>query len=86
MQLESLPHSCIKNTFERGKRDEKGRPCQKISFVDVPEMNFLMLDGQGDPNTSEAFNPKSAVTPGNIQAGVRKNIYLRHLCKTFITE
>lgn len=23
--------------------------------VDVPEMSFLMIDGEGDPNTSEAF-------------------------------
>jgi hypothetical protein len=23
--------------------------------VDVPEMNFLMIDGEGDPNTSETF-------------------------------
>ena len=23
--------------------------------VDVPKMNFLMIDGQGDPNTSEAY-------------------------------
>lgn len=24
-------------------------------FVDVPEMNFLMIDGGGNPNTSEAY-------------------------------
>jgi hypothetical protein len=23
-----------------------------VAIVDVPEMNFLMIDGQGDPNTS----------------------------------
>lgn len=23
--------------------------------MDVPEMNFLMIDGKGDPNTSENF-------------------------------
>ena len=28
-------------------------------IVDVPEMNFIMIDGQGDPNTSELF--KNAV-------------------------
>ena len=26
-----------------------------VEFVDVPEMNFLMADGQGDPNTCQAF-------------------------------
>ncbi|MBF0344745.1 MAG: GyrI-like domain-containing protein [Nitrospirae bacterium] len=26
-----------------------------VEIVDVPEMNFLMIDGIGNPNTSEAF-------------------------------
>ncbi len=26
-----------------------------VSIVDVPPMNFLMIDGQGDPNTSQAY-------------------------------
>lgn len=28
---------------------------KKIEIVDVPEMNFLMVDGKGDPNTSKEF-------------------------------
>lgn len=28
---------------------------KKVGIVDVPKMNFLMIDGQGDPNTSQAF-------------------------------
>ena len=28
---------------------------KKVEVVDVPEMNFLMIDGEGDPNTSQAF-------------------------------
>lgn len=28
---------------------------KKPEIVDVAEMNFLMIDGEGDPNTSEAF-------------------------------
>jgi len=28
---------------------------KEISIVDVPEMNFLMIDGKGDPNTSEEY-------------------------------
>lgn len=28
---------------------------KKVVLVDVPEMNFLMIDGQGDPNSSQAF-------------------------------
>jgi hypothetical protein len=27
----------------------------KFTIVDVPEMNFLMIDGHGDPNTSLAY-------------------------------
>jgi len=27
----------------------------KPIFVDVPELNYLMLDGQGDPNNSDQF-------------------------------
>ncbi|MBU0729413.1 MAG: GyrI-like domain-containing protein [Proteobacteria bacterium] len=26
-----------------------------VEIVEVPQMNFLMIDGQGDPNTSQAF-------------------------------
>lgn len=33
------------------------RPSKKqVEIVDVPEMNFLMLDGEGDPNTAKAFS------------------------------
>ncbi len=28
---------------------------KKVETVDVPKMNFLMVDGKGDPNTSQAF-------------------------------
>lgn len=28
---------------------------KNVEIVDVPELNFLMLDGEGDPNTSQAF-------------------------------
>jgi len=27
----------------------------KFSIVDVPEMRFLMVDGEGDPNTAQAY-------------------------------
>lgn len=30
-------------------------PGAKPSIIDVPEMVFIMVDGQGDPNTSEAY-------------------------------
>ncbi|TRZ87478.1 MAG: hypothetical protein D4R88_09340 [Methanosarcinales archaeon] len=28
---------------------------KKVEVVEVPQMNFLMIDGEGDPNTSKAF-------------------------------
>ena len=28
---------------------------QKVDIVEVPQMNFLMIDGEGDPNTSQSF-------------------------------
>ena len=29
---------------------------RKVEVVDVPRMNFLMVDGEGDPNTAKAFS------------------------------
>ncbi len=28
----------------------------KVEIVEVPEMNFIMVDGEGDPNTSQSFS------------------------------
>jgi len=28
---------------------------KQVTVADVPEMDFLMIDGEGDPNTSEAY-------------------------------
>jgi len=28
---------------------------KKVYIVEVPQMNFLMIDGEGDPNTSQSF-------------------------------
>ena len=37
------------------------RPSAKaVSVVDVPQMNFLMIDGQGDPNTSLEYQEAMA--------------------------
>lgn len=29
-------------------------PAKEVVQVEVPKMNYLMLDGEGDPNTSKA--------------------------------
>ena len=31
------------------------RPKKKFEIVDVPEMQFIMVDGHGDPNTSQEY-------------------------------
>lgn len=30
-------------------------PAKYIEIVDVPQMNYLMIDGEGDPNTAQSF-------------------------------
>lgn len=32
-----------------------GPSAKKVEIVEVPKMNFLMVDGEGDPNTSKSF-------------------------------
>lgn len=32
-----------------------GPSAREVSVVDVPRMNFVMVDGQGDPNTSQEY-------------------------------
>ena len=29
---------------------------KKVEIVEVPQMNFLMVDGEGDPNRSQSFS------------------------------
>jgi len=35
------------------------RPPQKPTILDVPSMNYLKIDGQGNPNDSEEFSEKT---------------------------
>lgn len=37
----------LKHLYQPGSRD--------FVFVDVPAMNFVMVDGEGDPNTAESY-------------------------------
>jgi len=41
--------------FKRELKQLYGASAKKVVFADVPCMNFLKVDGQGDPNTSIAF-------------------------------
>jgi hypothetical protein len=46
--------SATKVDFKRELRDLY-LPGREPSMVDVPEMGFLMVDGQGDPNTVDSY-------------------------------
>jgi hypothetical protein len=41
--------------FKKELKDLYSASAKATTIVDVPEMNFLMIDGEGDPNTSQAF-------------------------------
>jgi hypothetical protein len=41
--------------FKKDLRHLYGPSPGSVEIVDVPPMNFLMIDGEGDPNTSQSF-------------------------------
>lgn len=41
--------------FKKDFKELYNPSAKDISVVNVPKMNFLMIDGQGDPNTSQDF-------------------------------
>lgn len=47
-RMEKVDHKKILKEFYRPSS-------RKPSEVDVPEMNFLMIDGKGDPNTAQEY-------------------------------
>ena len=44
-----------KRDFKKELRNLYAPSVRKVERVDVPSLNFLMIDGQGDPNTSPAY-------------------------------
>jgi len=46
-----MPKADVKKEFKHLYRPS----AKEVSVVDVPEMSFLMIDGQGDPNTSREY-------------------------------
>lgn len=45
----------IKIDFKKELKHLYRPSAKKFSIVDVPAMQFLMIDGQGDPNTAQAY-------------------------------
>lgn len=41
--------------LKKERNDLYAPPAKAITVVEVPPLNFLMIDGQGDPNTSPEF-------------------------------
>ncbi|WP_155398116.1 GyrI-like domain-containing protein [Methanosarcina barkeri] len=48
---------------------------KEVSIVDVPEMSFLMIDGEGDPNTSQEYQDsiEALLKPKRIQYLIKLN-------------
>ena len=54
----------VKYDFKKEKKNLYYPSEKKVSIVDVPRMNFLMVDGIGDPNTSREYqNAMEALFP-----------------------
>lgn len=45
-----------KTDFKKQLKHLYGPSDKKVEIVEVPQMNFLMVDGEGDPNTSKSFS------------------------------
>lgn len=41
--------------FKKENKELYNPSTKVVSVVDVPEMNYLMIDGEGDPNTSQEY-------------------------------
>jgi len=48
--------SMEKIDFKKMFKHLYGPTASKVEIVEVPRMNFLMIDGEGDPNTSKSFS------------------------------
>ena len=45
----------MKTDFKKTLKNLYKPSAKKVSFADVPSMQYLMIDGKGDPGTSKAF-------------------------------
>jgi hypothetical protein len=45
----------VKIDFKKELKNLYSSSAEKVEVVEVPQMNFLMIDGEGDPNTSQSF-------------------------------
>lgn len=45
-----------KTDFKKQLKHLYGATARKVEIIEVPPMNFLMVDGEGDPNTAKLFS------------------------------
>ena len=54
----------VKFDFKKEKKSMYYPSNKKVSVIDIPRMNFLMVDGKGNPNTSQEYkNAMEALFP-----------------------
>jgi len=59
----------VKYDFKKEKKNLYYPSDKIVSVVDVPRMNFLMIDGEGDPNTSQEYkNAMETLFPVSFKA------------------
>ena len=50
-----MPAAAEKIDFKRLMKPYWAPPAGRFTIVDVPRLTFLMIDGQGNPNTVAAY-------------------------------
>jgi len=59
----------VKYDFKKEKKNLYYPSDKIVSVIDVPRMNFLMIDGEGDPNTSQEYkNAMETLFPVSFKA------------------
>ena len=45
----------VKIDYKKELKNLYSSSAEKVEVVELPQMNFLMIDGEDDPNTSQSF-------------------------------
>jgi hypothetical protein len=55
METVTVQPTNTKTSFTEITKQLYKSSAKEVTFVDVPAMNYLMIDGHGDPNTSQSY-------------------------------
>jgi hypothetical protein len=61
-----------KRDYRKRLKHLYGPSVKKVEMMEVPQMNFLMIDGEEDPNTPQSFNDLRRAAPEKWKAVVRQ--------------